>query len=174
MRRLRLAGLLLIALLATVGTAWAANRNIEASLSGGEEVPARVTGASGRAKFKLSDDGTELHYELAVANITNVVQAHIHIGAPGVNGPIVAFLYGPVAPAGGPIRGRIASGTITAEDLLNTLAGHPLSDLVDAIRAGNAYVNVHTNDGVDPTNTGPGDFQSGEIRGQMHSDHGDD
>ena len=33
--------------------------------------------------------------------------------------------------------------------------------------SGNAYVNVHTNDGVDPPNTGPGDFPGGEIRGQV-------
>jgi len=35
------------------------------------------------------------------------------------------------------------------------------------MRAGNTYVNVHTNDGVAPTNTGPGDFPGGEIRGQI-------
>jgi hypothetical protein len=28
-------------------------------------------------------------------------------------------------------------------------------------------VNVHTNDGIDPTNTGAGDFPGGEIRGQI-------
>jgi hypothetical protein len=33
--------------------------------------------------------------------------------------------------------------------------------------AGETYVNVHTNDGVDPTNTGPGDIPGGEIRGQV-------
>lgn len=173
MRRLRLLGIVLVVVLATVGTAWAANRHFDADLSGGEEVPARVTGATGEAKFKLNNDGTELHYELQVEDITNVVQAHIHIGAPGVNGPIVVFLYGPVAPGGGPIEGRIARGTITAANLINDLAGHPLSDLVDAIRSGNAYVNVHTNDGIDPPNTGPGDFPGGEIRGQLHPKHDD-
>jgi hypothetical protein len=39
--------------------------------------------------------------------------------------------------------------------------------LLDAIRAGLAYVNVHTSDGATPGNTGPGDFQGGEIRGQL-------
>ena len=63
--------------------------------------------------------------------------------------------------------GVLAEGTITAADLVGPLAGHPLSDLIDAIQAGNAYVNVHTNDGVAPTNTGPGDFPGGEIRGQL-------
>ena len=57
--------------------------------------------------------------------------------------------------------------SITAGNLVGPLAGQPLSALVDAIEAGNAYVNVHTNDGVPPTNTGPGDFPAGEIRGQL-------
>ena len=35
-----------------------------------------------------------------------------------------------------------------------------------AIASGATYVNVHTNDGVPPPNTGPGDFPGGEIRGQ--------
>ena len=43
----------------------------------------------------------------------------------------------------------------------------PLSALLADLDAGNTYVNVHTNDGVAPTNTGPGDFASGEIRGQI-------
>ena len=40
-----------------------------------------------------------------------------------------------------------------------------------AIDAGSVYVNVHTNDFVDPPNTGPGDFPGGEIRGQLQHDH---
>jgi hypothetical protein len=38
---------------------------------------------------------------------------------------------------------------------------------VDALDTGNAYVNLHTNDGVDGTNTGPGDFPGGEIRADV-------
>ena len=38
---------------------------------------------------------------------------------------------------------------------------------LDLLDSGNAYVNVHTNDGVDPVNTGPGDFPGGEIRAQI-------
>ena len=70
----------------------------------------------------------------------------------------------------------LSTGTITAANLIGTLAGQPLSALVGEINAGNAYVNVHTNDGQDPTNEGPGDFPGGEIRGQMadwHSPDGD-
>ena len=59
------------------------------------------------------------------------------------------------------------SGTITAGRLIGPLAGHPLSDLVAQIEAGDADANVHTNDGVAPINQGPGDFPGGEIRAQM-------
>jgi hypothetical protein len=57
---------------------------------------------------------------------------------------------------------------ITAADLTGPLAGKSLSDLVAAMQAANTYVNVHTNDFVDPPNTGPVDFLGGEIRGQLH------
>ncbi|MGH2765044.1 MAG: CHRD domain-containing protein, partial [Actinomycetota bacterium] len=63
--------------------------------------------------------------------------------------------------------GVLATGTITDEDLVGPLAGQPLSALVEEIEAGNAYVNVHTDDGVGDANTGPGDLPGGEIRGQL-------
>jgi hypothetical protein len=61
----------------------------------------------------------------------------------------------------------LAEGTITSANLINDLAGKPLSALIAQMEAGNAYVNVHTNDGVGAVNTGPGDFPGGEIRGQL-------
>ncbi len=42
-----------------------------------------------------------------------------------------------------------------------------MDDLVQILASGGAYVNVHTNDGIDPPNTGAGDFPGGEIRGQI-------
>jgi hypothetical protein len=169
MHKLRYIKLLFIAviMLSIVGVSEAVNRNFRTHLSGDEEVPVRITNAQGQAIFKLSDDGTELSYKLIVANIDNVVQAHIHLAQPGVNGNIVVFLYGLVPPAGGRTDGVLAEGTITSANLINDLAGQPLSALVAQMEAGNAYVNVHTNDGVAPANTGPGDFPSGEIRGQI-------
>lgn len=166
MRKQLLLGLVLIGCLALVGAATAGNddnRNFFAHLSGDEEVPSRDTRAVGQAVFNLSTDGTEIAYTLIVANIENVVAAHIHCGAPGVNGPVRVFLFGPEAPGGGRTDGVLAKGSfdpagITCPD------GTPL---LDAMRAGDTYVNVHTNDGVDPTNTGPGDFPGGEVRGQI-------
>ena len=165
MRRLIMFGIS-IGVLMLAGTAFAAEFKT-GGLSGAEEVPARDTNARGNALFTLSDDGLTLSYKLIVANINNVVASHIHVGPAGTNGPVVLFLYGPAPAGGGRSDGVLAQGTATGANLVGPLAGQPLSALIDAIRAGNAYVNVHTNDGVDPTNTGPGDFPGGEIRGQI-------
>ena len=144
-------------------------KNFVTHLSGDQEVPARETSAQGQAIFHLSEDGLSLRYKLIVANINNVVASHIHVGVAGVNGPVVVFLAGPFAPAGGRTDGVLAEGTITAANLTGPLVGMDLSVLVAALRTGGAYVNVHTNDGVDPTNTGAGDFPGGEIRGQIRT-----
>lgn len=143
------------------------NRNYRGHLTGAQEVPARETRAQGQSTFRLSEDGEVLSYRLIVANIENVVASHIHVGPAGQNGPVVAFLYGHVPPGAGRVDGVLATGSITAEDLVGPLAGQPLSSLIEQMQSGGAYVNVHTNDGVAPTNTGPGDFPGGELRGQI-------
>jgi hypothetical protein len=48
-----------------------------------------------------------------------------------------------------------------------SIAGHPLSDLIALLRNDGAYTNVHTNDGDEILNEGPGDFPGGGIRGQI-------
>jgi hypothetical protein len=134
-------------------------------LSGRDEVPARDTRARGVATFRLDGEATELQFQLVVADIENVFAAHIHCGVAGVSGPIGVTLF-MGAPAGGRTDGVLAAGTVTAPDPGNACGWATLADVVAAVESGNAYVNVHTNDGVDPPNTGPGDFPGGEIRGQ--------
>ena len=155
MTRLRIVLVAAIAALTAVGIAVAVpGGNFSVHAKGAFEVPVRDTGAQGQATFKLSKDGGSLSYKLNVANIENVIMAHIHTAAPGVNGPIVVWLYPstavgpPAAPGGGRISGRIASGTITAENLTGPLEGEGLADLIELLQSGNAYVNVHTSDGV--------------------------
>lgn len=172
MKRFSLTVLVLLALLATTGATPAASvqasDNFVAVLSGGDEVPARDTNARGVATFKLNADGTALDYTLIAANIENVVAAHIHCGPVGVSGPIGVTLLHAMPPGGGRSDGVLASGTITTPDAGNACGWVTLADVLTALRSGNTYVNVHTNDGVAPTNTGPGDFPGGEIRGQVH------
>ena len=169
--RVRTLLVLFVVGLVVVGVAAAGlDRHWNVRTTGEFEIPMRETDAQGHAVLRLSRDGQSLDYVLVATRIENVVQAHIHVGGPTVNGPVVAFLYGLVASGGGSHNGLLSKGTITREDLVGPLVGQPLSALVDAMRAGNTYVNVHTNDGVDPANTGPGDFPGGEIRGNIPAD----
>jgi len=148
-------------------SAQAASKVLRARLTGDQEVPAKVTQANGQAHFQISPDEAQVEFRVNVSNIENVVAAHIYLGAPGENGTIVATLYGPVSPGGGKTTGVLAVGTITSANLVGTLAGRPMSELLSAMRSGNAYVNVITDDGAGAPDEKPGDFSSGEIRGQI-------
>jgi hypothetical protein len=52
-----------------------------AHLSTDEEVPPVDTLAQGQTVFRLSRDGSELHHRLIVANIEEVLMAHIHLAS---------------------------------------------------------------------------------------------
>ena len=129
-----------------VFSADAAGQFVGAPMRGMNETPPVSSKAVGTATFRLSADGTSLDYRLIVANIENAVQSHIHIGAPGVAGPFVVFLFGPVA-GGISANGVLAEGTITQANLVARPAigfGGTMAELLAAMRSGNAYVNVHT------------------------------
>jgi len=172
MRGRLLLGLFVVGLVGVSVAAAGLNRNWSVHANGGQEVPARDTQGQAQAIFHLSQDESALEYKLVAANIDNVFMAHIHMQVPGQNGPIVVWLYPSTAAMPGPFGagrtdGVLAEGTITAANLVGPLAGHPLSDLVDAMSTGRAYVNLHTNDGVDGVDTGAGDFPGGEIRADI-------
>ncbi|MBJ8009614.1 MULTISPECIES: CHRD domain-containing protein [Bacillus cereus group] len=127
-----------------------------AKLRGRNEVPPVETDARGQAFFKLSRDELSLKFKLDLFDIENVVVAHLHLGAKGTNGPVVAFLFGPIT---NPVSIECATftGMITQEDLVGPLAGQTLDALVNEIIADNIYINVHTVQ-----------HPSGEIRGQLY------
>jgi CHRD domain len=164
-RTIVLVVMLALGLLAVAPSAVAGD-NFVATLSGGQEVPARDTQARGVATFKLREGGTALAFKVNVANIDNVFAAHIHCGAVGVNGPVGVTLF-MGSPAGGAVNGTLAAGTITAPDAGNGCGWADLAAVLAAMGSDATYVNVHTNDGVEPPNSGPGDFPGGEIRGQV-------
>jgi CHRD domain len=161
--------------------------NHRTHLSGEEEVFTPAPGAlspadslaQGQAIFQVSPNGASVDYRLIASNIENITQAHIHCAPAGTNGPIVMWLYPSptvtVPEPGGAGRhdGVLAEGTFTNAHVLPTSAAEcpggvqTLASLLNRIREGNAYVNVHTSDGVAPPNTGPGDFPGGELRGQI-------
>ena len=131
------------------------DRNFTAHLTGDQETADVDTQAQGQIILRLSKDGTVLSYKLIVSNIDKVFGAHLHLAPAGENGAVVVSLFGPV-PATGRVSGVLAEGTITAGDLEGPLEGDPLSALIEAIREGDIYANVHTTD-----------YPAGEIRGQL-------
>jgi|SRR3972149_11049078 len=157
--------LLTIALLAAVGGI-AANsgdddREFKAVLTGANEVPPVQTDATGKAEFEVNRDQTKIKFELKIRNATDILSAagaHIHCGEEDVNGPVVAFLAGSV---NGGFDGKVEiEATLTdANVIAGSACGTTVAGLVEAMRAGNTYVNAHSP--AHPT---------GEIRGQIEGD----
>ena len=155
-----------IAAVAAIGSAArivadAGGRLAKAQLSGWQEVPAISSTGQGDFVARIEDDGT-IAYALRYANLegTTTAAAHIHVGQPGVNGGVAAFLCGgggkPTCPA---VAGEV-TGVVLASDVIGPagqgVAAGELDELIAAIRNRVAYVNVHTD-------KHPG----GEIRGHL-------
>ena len=128
-------------------------------LTGDQQVPAVNTTAFGFAEVQLSEDNNTLSFEVVVCNIANVIASHIHVGAAATNGPVVLPFFGSSTPFNS-TRGCdiLAEGTRTPGNLVvRPEAGiNTWTDFINALIAGNSYVNVHTT-----AHTG------GEIRGQL-------
>jgi len=178
-----------IAALAALGTPMAfadgGKSTFATNLTGYQETPATINSSgSGEFAAKISQDGSEIQYVLTYRNLTtNVAQAHIHFGRPGLTGSIVLFLCTnlappanvpapqacPQAPVGGP--DATVSGTLTSANMISptTLsqgldaAAAGFAEVVAGIRNGAAYANVHTVK-----------IPSGEIRGALGKAHDHD
>jgi hypothetical protein len=171
--RLKIAGV--VALLGAAGVSAAAvaggRAGFSADMTSFEEVPALVTPGVGSFRAEINRSGTEIrwreHYETLEGKVT---QSHIHIGQRGVAAGISVFLCtnlgnGPAGTQACPDPPATISGTIRAADVIGPagqgVAAGEFGDLVRAMRAGVTYANVHSD--LYPT---------GEIRGQIGSDHG--
>jgi len=106
-------------------------------LAGKEEVPAVTTVANG--SFVATPSATSLKWGLQAYGV-GLTMSHIHVGAAGANGPVVAFLFGPNAAGQNLVD---VSGTITEANLVGPMLGK-YGDFAAALAAGNLYVNVHS------------------------------
>jgi hypothetical protein len=110
---------------------------VSVSLSGAEEVPPVSTQGSGSGSFRVAEDGT-VTGSLTTKDVPGTA-AHIHQGAKGQNGPVIV----PLTKNG---------------DTYSVPEGRKLTAAqIQAWKAGNLYVNVHT-----AANKG------GEVRGQIN------
>ena len=155
------------------------NSQLHAKLVGSQEVPVVATGATGEFRGVINPGDQSIDFVLTYSGLQGPVtqQAHIHVGQRSVNGGIVIWFCQSASnpgPAGTPncTNGSgTFSGTITAANVVaigGANAGQQISagefaKVLAAIRAGNAYANVHTN-----LSTG------GEIRGQIKVNGKDD
>jgi len=175
--RIVLAGLMFAATVATVTHVAADDRGngrdnkLRTNLKGFNEVPIVSTQATGKFRAEIVDGpmGTEINYELSFMNLGGVVaQSHIHLAQKDVNGGIVLWLCQgtsrapaqvaattPECPQSGTVTGTLRAGSVTPV-ATQQIGLNELDEVIAAIRAGNAYVNVHTA-------PSPG----GEIRGQL-------
>ncbi len=148
--------LLLASLLAAAGFAAAvsaAHEGLEfnVNLSPDQEVPEVTSEATGEAYFKVSEDGESIEYTISAQNLNNTLAGHLHSGAVGENGPVELFLFENAEPTD--YNGEVASGTLTADDLVGDMAWE---DFAMALVAGEIYANLHTEQ-----------YPDGEIRGQL-------
>lgn len=144
-------------------------RVFRAELTSYNEVPSLSTPARGQFYAVLNQAGTELRYWLSFKDLSaDVTQSHIHLGQHHTTGGIIVWLcQGTVAaptastPSCGGPRTSTASGVITAAEVIGPagqgIGAQEFEELIAAMRAGAAYVNVHS-----------ATFLPGEIRGQIH------
>ncbi len=141
---------------------------IHERLSGYEEAPLALS-TSGHGTFSAIVTDAGIRYRLTYADTVGTVsQAHIHFGAVGQAGGISVFLCtnlgnGPagtqVCPAAGQVTGTIVPADVIGPEVQG-IAAAEYEELLAAIRAGTAYVNVHSST-----------YGGGEIRGQIETGH---
>ena len=131
--------------------------NMIATLSGGEETPAPGvnTGAAGSARVHVDIVNEELSVTLAVVNLPAASTAgHIHVAPRGLAGPVVLDFPIPAGRTGDlSLTFRVGAASFRSQPQIGIVT---MSDAIQSIIHGNAYVNIHTS--ANP---------AGEIRGQL-------
>ena len=138
--RFALVAALTLLVLGGLGTAQA-NPQLEATLTGSEEVNGGDPDGSGTAVINLSFGNNRICFSLTVTGIVPATAAHIHRGAAGANGSVVVTLAPP------PSGGSSLACVIADPELMKEIWQTPE----------NFYVNVHN-----------ADYPGGALRGQLH------
>jgi hypothetical protein len=116
---------------------------IDVILSGGKEVPPLNSMGSAYALFEIDTNTGKLEGTVTVQSLNNITAAHIHLGAPGENGPVQVPLV---------FQEKTNQFFVPDDTFLS-------NDQIQILISGNLYVNVHTTDNP-----------SGELRGQLDLD----
>jgi hypothetical protein len=144
-----------------------AGSSFHETLTGYQETPVALsTGGTGLFRVQIDAQAQTITWELSYSGLEGTVtQSHIHFGARAQTGGISAFLCtnlgnGPAGTQACPVAPATVTGTITPADVIGPngqgIAPGQFDELVAAIRAGVAYVNVHSTL-----------YPAGEIRSQF-------
>ena len=162
MKRLLCGAAVAAALLISARPSSAQVVNMTATLTGAEETTATpgvlglLTGAVGTATVAVDATNQEIAVTLALFNFaTGTSAGHIHVGPRGVAGPVVInFPIFPGGPAGDQsLTFRVGASSFVARPEIGI---NTMTDAIQAIVGGGAYVNIHT-----------AQYGAGEIRGQL-------
>lgn len=147
------------ALLAMPAAVLAHGAQFTASLSAEAEVPPPTVPSdyegTGMGLVTVNEAHTELTFEVTFSGLTGpLTMSHIHYGAPGAAGPPMFWLTDMTVMTGTPSP---LSGTLTEADFMPVTDGpQTFAEALEALEAGNTYINLHTQQN-----------QPGEIRGQL-------
>jgi hypothetical protein len=114
-----------------------------------------TSNARGNATVRVTDNTIEITLKLEPLPATPITAVHIHVGAPGSNGPVIFTLFNSTVgiPLANPLRLTLDTINLQRRPEVGVST---IEDAVNAIISGNAYINVHTTA-----------FPEGELRGQF-------
>lgn len=150
---LLLVSMLIIIHIYSFNTALSENDKYFTPLTGMEEVPPVNTNSTGIALFDLLNN--HINFKVNVTMLENIKSAHIHLGEFGQNGEIIVSILNSSSPIN-IHNGTLVKGQLTATDLVGSLKGKTINDLVKLFNNTKTYLNIHTKQ-----------YPNGEIRGQI-------
>jgi hypothetical protein len=124
------------------------------TLNAASGVPPTNSTATGTVTLDFDGEST-VRYRIDVTALTGPTMAHVHSGAAGATGPVRVTLYDAGGTGGTPatpMSGELVEDSFDSSDV----QGIEFEALIEELRNGNAYVDVHTSA-----------FPDGEIRGQV-------
>jgi len=150
---LLLVSILIIISFYSLDTALSEDQKYFTPLTGMEEVPPVNTNGTGIALFDLLDN--HINFKVNVTMLKNIQSAQIYRGEFGQNGEIIISLLNSSSPID-VHNGTLVKGQLTAKDLVGSLKGKTINELVQLFNNTKAYLNIHTEQ-----------YPNGEIRGQI-------
>ena len=138
------------------------------TMTGYQETPGVASEGTGTFSATIDDDSSTITFEETYSGLSApALVSHVHFGNRFDSGGVSFFLCGggskPPCPPGTTTPATV-TGTVTPADVIGPagqgIAPGEFGKIVAAMRAGEAYANIHTSK-----------FGAGEIRGQINDDN---